>query len=277
MSHFGSARKRRGLTLMQLLVLLALLLFLLGFLLAATARFRNASESVTSRNNLHQIMVGLINFANSPVDKLPPGSATWFPKKGLVANNSYGPCLFHILPFLEQDPLYKSTRKNIDGKPVYASWEAAGKSVKVFMAPGDPTWEQGSDRTSYLANELALPETGARLPNSFPDGISNTILIAEGYSQATDTVTFGGQTTTWKTDRRWWDNSTWKPAAGAVMFQVAPPVDAASSMLPQGFTPDSINVGLADGSVRTVDASCSSTTFYAACTPAGNDVLGNDW
>src|SRR5262249_31000583 len=49
MSHFVSLRKRRGLTLMQLLVLLALLLFLLGFLLAAAARFRNASEGVISR------------------------------------------------------------------------------------------------------------------------------------------------------------------------------------------------------------------------------------
>src|SRR5215831_18117364 len=104
MSHFVSLRKRRGLTLMQLLVLLALLLFLLGFLLAAAARFRNASEGVISRNNLHNLAIGTIHLADSE-GKLPPGPASWFPKKGLVANNAYGPCLFHLLPYLDQDPL----------------------------------------------------------------------------------------------------------------------------------------------------------------------------
>src|SRR3954453_16963122 len=132
------------------------------------------------------------------------------------------------------------------------------------MSPSDPTFAKDSDRSSYLANELALPETGARYPTSFPDGTSNTLLFAEGYSQASDTVTVGGKTTTWKTERRWWDNPTWKPVAGAVTFQVAPPVDAASSVLPQGFTPADINVLLADGSVRVVSSRCSSTTFYAA-------------
>ncbi|MBI1915237.1 MAG: DUF1559 domain-containing protein [Planctomycetes bacterium] len=277
MSHACSSRKRRGLTLMQLLVLLALLLLLLGFLMAATLRVRVAAERASSLSSLRQLVIGVQDYADSHDGKVPPGPANWFPKKGLVANNGYGPCLFHILPFIEQNPLYLSTRKDIDGKPVYVSWEAAGKSVKVFMASNDPTFEKDSDRTSFLTNELALPETGGVFPASFPDGTSQTIFFAEGYSQASDTVTLGGKTTTWKTERRWWDNSGWKPTAGAVLFQVAPPVDTASSVLPQGFTPAGINVGLGDGHARVVSGRVSSTTFYAACTPAGNDILGNDW
>ena len=277
MSHFTSSRKRRGLTLMEVLVLLALLLFLLGFLLAATARVRNIAERVESQNKLRQLVLAIQDYSDQHDGKVPPGPANWFPKKGRVANSSYGPCLFHILPFLEQDPLYKSTYKKVSDTPIYASWEAAGNSVMVFLSPNDPTFEKDSDRTSYLANELALPETGARFPASFSDGLSQTLFFAEGYSQASDIVTFGGKTTTWKTDRRWWDNPTWKPVAGAVLFQVAPPVDAASSVLPQGFTPAAINVGLGDGSVRNVSAQCSSTTFYAACTPAANDLIGTDW
>jgi hypothetical protein len=277
MVHKCSSRKRHGLTLMELLVLLALLLFLLGFLLAATARVRNAAERAASQNNLRQIVLGTIELADQHQGKLPPGPANWFPGNGLVANNGYGSCLFHVLPYVEQDPLYKSTRKDLNGKPIHASWEAAGKSIKLFLSPNDPTFEKGSDRTSYLANELALTETGARYPASFPDGTSNTILFAEGYSQASDTVTFGGRSTTWKTERRWWDNPTWKPDPGAVTFQVAPPVDAASSVLPQGLAPGGIYVGLADGSSRVVSGRCSSTTFYSACTPNGGEVLGNDW
>jgi hypothetical protein len=273
----SSRQRRRGLTLMQLLVLLALLLALLGFLLAAVARVRVAAERTISQNNLHQLVLGIVNCGDSHQGKLPPGPQNWYPGKGLVANNGYGSCLFHLLPYVEQDNLYKSARTKVGDTEVYASWETAGKSVKIFLVEADPTFERGSDRTSYLANELALPATGARYPASFPDGTSNTILFAEGYSQATDTVTFGGKTNTWKTDRRWWDNPTWKPVAGAVAFQITPAKEAASSVLPQGFTPAGILVALADASVRTVSGKCSATTFYHACTPAGGEVLGGDW
>src|SRR6266508_3544329 len=269
MSHLCFSRKRRAFTLMQLLVLLALLLALLGFLLAAVARVRVTAERTVSQSNLRQLVIAIHSYAEVQDGRVPPGPAAWFPKKGLVANNSYGPCLFHLLPYVEQLPLYNTTLKKIGDTPIYASWEAAGKSVKLYMAEADPTFEKGSDRTSYLANELALPETGGRMPASFPDGTSQTIFFADGYSHATDTVTFGGKTNTWKTDRRWWDNSGWKPVAGAVMFQVAPPLDAASSVLPQGFTPAGICVGMGDGSSRVVSPRCSATTFYAACTPDG--------
>jgi type II secretory pathway pseudopilin PulG len=277
MSHLGSSRQRRGFTLMQLLVILALLLVLLGFLIAAVARVRVAADRTVSQNNLRQLALGIHNAANQQNSKVPPGPANWYPGNGLLNNNGYGPCLFHLLPYVDQLPLFKSTLKDIGEDQVYASWAAAGKSVKLFMAEGDPTFEKGSDRTSYLVSELALPAGGARFPSSFPDGTSQTIFFAEGYSQATDTVTFGGKTNTWKTDRRWWDNPIWKPVAGAVMFQVAPAKGAASSVLPQGFTPAGINVALGDGSARTVSGKCSSTTFYHACTPAGNDILGDDW
>jgi prepilin-type processing-associated H-X9-DG protein len=38
-----------------------------------------------------------------------------------------------------------------------------------------------------------------------------------------------------------------------------------------------INVGMGDGSVRLVSTGVSSTTWFAACTPQGGEVLGNDW
>src|SRR5262249_4791891 len=159
--------RRRGLTLMQLLVLLALLLVLLGFLLAATARVRQAAERAESLNNLHQLVLAVHDFGDSHQQSLPPGPANWFPNRGLKANSAYGPILFPILPYIEQDTLYKSTRKNIGDTPAYVSWEAAGKSVKVFLTKADPTFEKGSDRTSYLVNGLALTERGARMPASF--------------------------------------------------------------------------------------------------------------
>jgi len=149
--------------------------------------------------------------------------------------------------------------------------------VRTYIAPADPTTNAKSDRTSYIANELALTAAGARFPASFTDGTSNTILFAEAYSEATDKITWAGKQHTWKTARRWWDNPTWKPVLGDLPFQTAPAKDAASVVLPQGFTANGINVGLADGSVRFVSSEISDITFYSACTPSGGEVLGSDW
>jgi len=46
---------------------------------------------------------------------------------------------------------------------------------------------------------------------------------------------------------------------------------------PQGLLGEGIQVGLGDGSVRFVSDSITPATFYAACTPNSNDVLGADW
>jgi prepilin-type processing-associated H-X9-DG protein len=268
--------RQRGFTLFQLLVILALLVMLFGFLFSAVGRVRVAAARTQSANNLKQITLATINAADSYQGKLPPGPEGWYPTPRLAPNSGYGPCLFHIAPYIEQDNLYKSTLTKVGDTPVYASWSAAGKVVKTFIAPGDPT-AGNTDCTSYLANSLAMPVTGARYPASFPDGTSNTILYAEAYAQATDTITWEGKKHTWKTTRRWWENPTWKPVLGDLPFQAGPPKDAASVTLPQGYTPNGINVALADGSVRLVSSQISNLTFYSACTPNGGEVLGNDW
>src|SRR5262245_22778014 len=100
MSSFVTAGKRRGITLMELRVLLALLLLLLGFFLAAVTRARNSADSIASQNNLHNLMNAVVNLSGQHKGRLPPGPAGGFPQNGLVANNGYGPCLFHLLPSL---------------------------------------------------------------------------------------------------------------------------------------------------------------------------------
>ena len=79
---------------------------------------RVAAERAASQSTLRQLVIGVQDYADSHDGNVPPGPANWFPKKGLVANNGYGPCLFHILPFLEQDPLYKSTYKKVSDTPL---------------------------------------------------------------------------------------------------------------------------------------------------------------
>jgi hypothetical protein len=270
--------RRRGLTLFELLVLLALLVLFLGFFLAAVGGVRKAAGRSQSQNNLKQITIATIDCADAHQGKLPRGPAFWYPQDRLAAQNGYGPCLFQILPYMDQDTLYKSSLTKLGDTQVYAGWALAGKPVKTFQGPADPTQDPRADRTSYLANGLAFPRNrGMTYPASFTDGTSQTILFAEAYSVATDNITWGGKTQAWKTERRWWDDPTWEPVLADLPFQVAPAKDAAASTLPQGPTPYGIMVSLGDASVRLVSGKVSATTFYAACTPNQSDVLGSDW
>jgi hypothetical protein len=277
MKPLRSSARRRAFTLSQLLVLLALLALFLGFLFAAVSRVRDAAGRAQSQNNLKQIVLGTINCADTYNGKMPPGLSNWYPNAQLAEGSGYGPCLFHILPYLEQKPLYDSSATEIEKLKVYASWAIPGKSVKTYQSPEDPTSSPASDRSNYIANSLSLPLGGARYPAFYTDGTSNTIFYSEAYSEATDTISWKGQTETWTTARRWWDNPAWLPTPGPVMFQFAPPRNEASAWMPQGFSSSNMQVGLGDGSVRGLSPKLSTTTFYAACTPNGGEVLGADW
>jgi hypothetical protein len=66
------------------------------------------------------------------------------------------------------------------------------------------------------------------------------------------------------------------PVAGKT-FQVQPPNYQCDGSLPQGLSSGGLMVLLGDGSVRSVGANISPTTWHAALTPTGGDVLGSDW
>ncbi len=269
-------RKRPGFTPTQLLLVIALLVFLFGFLFAALFRVRSAAERVTSQNNLKQITLATIKTADDYDGKMPPGPDGWYPGTERAKGQGYGPCLFHILPNMEQKPLYDSGSAKVGDTDITLASLAAGRAVKTFYIKADPTSDPGSDRTSYIANGLAMPETRTRYPASFTDGVSQTIFYAEGYSQTSEAITFGGKDDTWTGERRWWDNPVWFPVRDSITYQVAPPRQAASPRYPQGLLMSGMQVSLGDGSVRNIDR-VSATTFYHACTPSDGDVLGSDW
>ncbi len=60
-------------------------------------------------------------------------------------------------------------------------------------------------------------------------------------------------------------------------FQVRPAATACDPRLASTFNDGGLLVTLADGSGRIVSPSVSPSTWWAACTPAGGEVLGSDW
>jgi prepilin-type N-terminal cleavage/methylation domain-containing protein len=207
--HPSSARpRRRGFTLIELLVVIAIIAILIGLLLPAVQKVREAANRAKCSNNLKQMSLALHN-CNDSYQKLPPVVGR-FPGKTGNANTA----LFWILPFIEQDNLYKSafntTTNTYDPMNLPAAQPAASQVIKTYICPADPSLSDGHPAnaihvsggfamagSSYAPNAqvfadssgpngtppfaITNPEGSAAIASSFQDGTSNTVVFAEKF------------------------------------------------------------------------------------------------
>jgi len=289
---------RSAFTLFQLLILMAILLILLGLLLPALVKVRAAAARSQSQNNLKQLMLAVHNY-NDTYALLPPG-----------VDDKHFSAASKLLPFIEQQNVYNliDFKKSINDE---ANANVRQLQIKVFLSPQDaiqkvkPEW----GATNYLFNDLLFYlNSKEKIPNSIPDGTSNTIAIGEtlkgdGKTKAIDVKR---QHVLLKKE----DLKNTGPDSGVKYFKDNKNIvgDRCASWMDGRFLQGTFNgklrpndkrpdvscggvsgvsalrsfesyvqVGLMDGSVRTVDMKISHTTWKAAMTPNGGEVLGNDW
>jgi prepilin-type N-terminal cleavage/methylation domain-containing protein len=113
-------RKRSGSSLIELLVVIAIIAVLLGLLLPAVQKVREAGNRMTCANNLKQIGLAMHTY-HSAHGKLPPGELEVLPigqlAHGLWTDNlQYVGCLVYLLPYLEQQNIYNQLNVNFDLK-----------------------------------------------------------------------------------------------------------------------------------------------------------------
>ena len=175
---------RSAFTLIELLVVIAIIAILIGMILPAVQKVREAAAMTESRNNLKQLGVAA-HLAHDANGRLPP-SYGWYPARRDGAGN--GTIHFLLFPFLDQGHRYAGSLGTFHGRGPKAYRGAAyaldpNNFVKLFTAPLDHSNVRNySTFTSYLANKELLDA----MPNlaQVHDGTSQTQMFAEGASDA---------------------------------------------------------------------------------------------
>jgi hypothetical protein len=305
-------KHRHAFSRVDLLVVLGLFLGVLGVLLPAVGRARAAAKEEDTVNNLKQLGLAIHNFADTNAH-LPPGfddnhiSTAAYLLPFLEQEKLHKQVRFDR-PF--DDKANEEVRKTVVKVFVDPDDKAEAPGGKA-----DPTKRFGP--TNYLFNGLVFSHNSKGLfPATFPDGTSNTVITAQtlrgdGSKKATDVkrqhiALTARAAAGYKGGKRddmgvqefkegkfvaadrgssWLDGRLLQGTfvSGRVPNDPRPDVVVGAPERMDGLSgprslSDTVQAGLADGSVHKINAKkITAQTWYHVQTPAGGEVLGNDW
>jgi prepilin-type N-terminal cleavage/methylation domain-containing protein/prepilin-type processing-associated H-X9-DG protein len=228
MSH---RTRRSAFTLIELLVVIAIIAILIGLLLPAVQKVREAATRLQCANNIKQMSLAL-HSCNDTNKRLPPQAGTF--------GGAYlAPLLFHLLPYIEQDNVWKMAAwldynasvgqsnpnqgTTVNVGIIWPTWDSVNignytwlrqTKISIYRCPSDGSltncldWCDGdasyagnfqvfggavnTNTPPSLTNYQTVWDGRAKIAATFVDGTSNTIVFAEKLSRCDGTGSPGG-------------------------------------------------------------------------------------
>ncbi len=302
-----SPNRRAGFTLIELLVVIAIIAILIGLLVPAVQKVREAAARTQCVNNLKQLALACHAYHDvnrrMAAGQLNPGTADApagsFP--GAVTGRDRHPWTVLVMPYYEQQTLYNTLISQVAAGA--GPWGAACRTtvIPTLICPSDPNGGFvagegsaanyvgcfGSTMYSNTGNGIFYPQSKTRMAD-ITDGTSNTLLLGEIL------VGNGGD------DRR---GRIWNSWAGENFFSTLygpntlnadvcwtcgtvmtnNPCSANTSGIANNVQtsrsthPGGVNSAMADGTVRFITNSIPTGTWQAISTRSGGEVIPGDF